>query len=193
LGARSVGGGAQTREITAMSDRDDATAKGAGGTTVQPTSRLPDLMFFQPRLPGNTGSAVRLAAVTGTRLHLIEPLGFDLDEPKLRRAGLDYHDLATVEVHPSLDAALAALPDRRVFAFVTRATTVYTEVIYRPDDVLLFGPETSDLTDDLPAHPCISGRVTIPMLPQRRSLNLANAASVAIYEAWRQIGFVHGR
>ena len=176
-----------------MSDRVDVAARIAGGTTVQPTSRLPALMFFQPRLPGNTGSAIRLAAVTGARLHLIEPLGFDLDEPKLRRAGLDYHDLATVEVHPSLDAALDALPDGRVFAFVTRAPTVYTEVIYRPDDVLLFGPETSDLSDDVLAHPRISARVTIPMLPQRRSLNLANAASIAIYEAWRQIGFVHGR
>ncbi len=176
-----------------MSDRVDAAAKIAGGTTVPPMSRLPHLMFFQPRLPGNTGSAVRLAAVTGARLHLIEPLGFDLDEPKLRRAGLDYHDLATVKVHPSLDAALDALPDGRVFAFVTRATTVYTEVTYRPDDVLLFGPETSDLSDDLLTHPRISGRVTIPMLPQRRSLNLANAASIAIYEAWRQVGFVDGR
>ena len=176
-----------------MSDRVDAAAKIAGGTTVPPMSRLPHLMFFQPRLPGNTGSAVRLAAVTGARLHLIEPLGFDLDEPKLRRAGLDYHDLATVKVHPSLDAALDALPDARVFAFVTRATTFYTEVAYRPDDVLLFGPETSDLSDDLLTHPRISGRVTIPMLPQRRSLNLANAASIAIYEAWRQVGFVDGR
>jgi tRNA (cytidine/uridine-2'-O-)-methyltransferase len=175
-----------------MPDPVDATANGAGRMTVRPTSRLPHLMFFQPRLPGNTGSAVRLAAVTGARLHLIEPLGFDLDEPKLRRAGLDYHDLATVEVHPSLDAGLDALPDGRVFAFVTRATTVYTEVDYRPEDVLLFGPETSDLSDDVLGHPRISGRVTIPMLPQRRSLNLANAASIAIYEAWRQLGFVHG-
>lgn len=150
-------------------------------------------MFFQPRLPGNTGSAVRLAAVTGARLHLIEPLGFGLDEPKLRRAGLDYHDLAAVEVHPGFDAALDALPDGRVFAFVARATMLYTEVVYRPDDVLLFGPETSGLSDDLLAHPRISGQVTIPMLPQRRSLNLANAASIAIYEAWRQVGFVHGR
>jgi tRNA (cytidine/uridine-2'-O-)-methyltransferase len=158
-----------------MPDSVGETAKGAGGTTVQPASRLPHLMFFQPRLPGNTGSAVRLAAVTGARLHLIEPLGFDLDEPKLRRAGLDYHDLATVEAHPSLDAALDALPDARVFAFVTRATTFYTEVVYRPDDVLLFGPETSDLSDDVLAHP-----------------RIANAASIAIYEAWRQLGFVHG-
>lgn len=175
-----------------MSDRVGAAMQGARGTTVHPTSSLPHLMFFQPRLPGNTGSAVRLAAVTGARLHLVEPLGFELDEPKLRRAGLDYHDLATVEVHPSLDAALDTLPDGRVFAFVPGAAMVYTQVDYRPDDVLLFGPETSDLSDDLLAHPRISGRVTIPMLPQRRSLNLANAASIAIYEAWRQVGFVHG-
>ena len=175
-----------------MPDSVGATAKIVGETAAESTSRLPHLMFFQPRLPSNTGNAVRLAAVTGARLHLIEPLGFDLDEPKLRRAGLDYHDLTTVEVHPSLDAALDALPEARVFAFVTRATTLYTEVIYRPDDVLLFGPETSDLSDDVLDHPRISGRVTIPMLPQRRSLNLANAASIAIYEAWRQFGFANG-
>ncbi|MEX0831950.1 MAG: tRNA (cytidine(34)-2'-O)-methyltransferase [Nitriliruptoraceae bacterium] len=176
-----------------MSEQVGSTGTSAAGTTVQSASGLPHLMFFQPRLPGNTGSTIRLAAVTGARLHLIEPLGFDLDEPKLRRAGLDYHDMATVEVHPDLDAALDALPDARVFAFVTRATTLYTDVIYRPDDVLLFGPETSGLSDDLLAHPRISGRVAIPMLAQRRSLNLANAASIVIYEAWRQLGFVHGR
>lgn len=175
-----------------MPDRVGSTANGAGETTARPTSRLPHLMFFQPRLPGNTGSAVRLAAVTGAQLHLIEPLGFDLDEPKLRRAGLDYHDLATVEVHPGFDAALDALPEARVFAFVTQATMLYTEVTYRPDDVLLFGPETTELSDDVLTHPRISGQVTIPMLPQRRSLNLANAASIAIYEAWRQAAFVHG-
>lgn len=175
-----------------MPDRVGSTANGAGQTTVRPTPKLPHLMFLQPRLPGNTGNAVRLAAVTGGQLHLIEPLGFDLDEPKLRRAGLDYHDLATVEVHPGFDAALDVLPDGRVFAFVTRATTLYTEVDYRPDDVLLFGPETNELSDDVLTHPRISGHVTIPMLPQRRSLNLANAASIAIYEAWRQAAFVHG-
>jgi len=176
-----------------MSDRVGSPGEVAAQAAVQPTSRLPHLMFFQPQLPGNTGSAVRLAAVTGTRLHLIEPLGFDLDEPKVRRAGLDYHDFATVEVHPNLDAGLDALPGGRVFAFVTRATTIYTDVDYRPDDVLLFGPETSGLSDDLLAHPRISRRVAIPMLPQRRSLNLANAASIVIYEAWRQVGFDHGR
>ena len=176
-----------------MSDQIGAAGTRAAETTVPSTSRLSHLMFYQPRMPGNTGSAVRLAAVTGARLHLIEPLGFDLDEPKLRRAGLHYHDLATVEVHPNLDAGLDALPGGRVFAFVTRATTLYTDVVYRPDDVLLFGPETSGLSDDLLAHPRISGQITIPMVAQRRSLNLANAASIVIYEAWRQVGFDHGR
>ncbi|MEX0706082.1 MAG: TrmH family RNA methyltransferase, partial [Nitriliruptoraceae bacterium] len=149
VGARSVGVGARGRKATVESERVASTANGAGQTPVRPAPGLPHLMFFQPRLPGNTGSAVRLAAVTGARLHLIEPLGFDLDEPKLRRAGLDYHDLATVEVHPGFDEALDALPDARVFAFVTRATMLYTEVTYRPDDVLLFGPETSELSDDV--------------------------------------------
>ncbi len=159
------------------------------GSSPQSVPRLPHLMFFQPRLPGNTGSAIRLAAVTGARLHLIEPLGFTLDEPKLRRAGLDYHDLAILDVHPDLDTALDTLPNGRVFAFVTQARTIYTDVTYRPDDVLLFGPETTVLPDDVLTHPRISTHVTIPMRPQRRSLNLANAASIAIYEAWRQAGW----
>src|SRR5690625_2349569 len=167
---------------------DVRTAKGRD-MTARPTLGAPHLMFFQPRLPGNTGNVIRLAAVTGARLHLIEPLGFDLDEPKLRRAGLDYHDLATVEVHPSFDVALDALPEARVFVFVTQATTRYSEVSYQPEDVLLFGPETTELSDDVLGHPRISGQVMIPMLPQRRSLNLANAASIALYEAWRQLGF----
>ncbi|MBL0886860.1 tRNA (cytidine(34)-2'-O)-methyltransferase [Myceligenerans indicum] len=146
-------------------------------------------MYFEPRIPGNTGSAIRLAAVTGARLHLVEPLGFDLSEAKLKRAGLDYHDLATTDVHPSFDAALDALPTSRVFAFTTRASTRYTDVDYRPDDILLFGPEPSGLPEDVLAHPRVTDRVTIPMLPGRRSLNLTNAASIVVYEAWRQHGF----
>ncbi|ARK07041.1 tRNA (cytidine(34)-2'-O)-methyltransferase [Cellulosimicrobium funkei] len=152
---------------------------------------MPHVVFFEPRIPGNTGNAIRLAAVTGARLHLVEPLGFDLDEPKLRRAGLDYHDLASVEVHPDLDAALATLPGR-VFAFTTRATASFTDVTYRPDDVLLFGPEPTGLPDDVLAHERITDQLKIPMLPGRRSLNLTNAASIAVYEAWRQTGFAGG-
>jgi tRNA (cytidine/uridine-2'-O-)-methyltransferase len=157
----------------------------------RPASTLPHLMFFEPRIPGNTGNAIRLAAVTGSRLHLVEPLGFDLDEPKLRRAGLDYHDLAAVEVHADLDAALATLPGR-VLAFTTRATTSYTDVDYRPDDVLLFGPEPTGLPDEVLTHPRVADQLKIPMLSGRRSLNLTSAASIAVYEAWRQAGFAGG-
>lgn len=146
-------------------------------------------MFFEPRIPQNTGSAIRLSAVTGAELHLVEPLGFDLSEPKLRRAGLDYHDLAHVVVHADLAAAWAALPDARVFAFTTRATRRFTDVRYQPGDVLLFGPEPTGLPDDVLADPRITDQVVIPMIPGRRSLNLANSAALAVYEAWRQAGF----
>jgi len=147
--------------------------------------------YFEPRIPGNTGSAIRLAAGTGATLHLVEPLGFDLSEAKLRRAGLDYHDLAHVVVHPDLDAMLAALPGR-VLAFTTRATRRYTDVEYRDDDVLLFGPEPTGLPPEVLAHPRICDELRIPMLPGRRSMNLTNAAAVATYEAWRQLGFPGG-
>lgn len=147
------------------------------------------VMFFEPRIAGNTGSAIRLAAVTGAVLHLVEPLGFDLSEPKLRRAGLDYHDLADVVVHPGLDAALATLPAARVLAFTTHATTSYADIAYRDDDVLLFGPEPTGLPADVLAHPRVTEQVRIPMVAGRRSLNLSNAAAIAVYEAWRQRGF----
>jgi tRNA (cytidine/uridine-2'-O-)-methyltransferase len=147
------------------------------------------IVFFEPRIPQNTGNAIRLAAVTGAELHLVEPLGFDLSEPKLRRAGLDYHDLAHVVVHPDLAAAWAAFEGSRVLAFTTNATTVYTDVAYRPDDVLLFGPEPTGLPDEVLADPRVADQVRIPMLPGRRSLNLTSSASIAVYEAWRQLGF----
>jgi len=147
--------------------------------------------FFEPRIPGNTGSAIRLAAGTGATLHLVEPLGFDLSEAKLRRAGLDYHDLAHVVVHPSFDDLLAALPGR-VYAFTTQATLRHTDVAWEDEDVLLFGPEPTGLPDEVLAHPRITDRVRIPMLPGRRSMNLSNAAAVGMYEAWRQLGFADG-
>jgi len=147
------------------------------------------LVYFSPQIPGNTGSAIRLAAATGAHLHLVEPLGFDMSEPRLRRAGLDYHDLAHVTVHPTLDAALDALPGARVLAFTTRATRLHTDVEYADDDVLLFGPEPVGLPDAVLAHPRLTDELRIPMLPGRRSLNLTNAASIAVYEAWRQLGF----
>lgn len=146
-------------------------------------------MFFEPRIPPNTGNAIRLSAVTGAPLHLVEPLAFELDEARVRRAGLDYHDMASVFVHPSLDAALTTLPGARVFAFTAHASRFHTDVEYRDSDVLLFGPEPTGLPEEVLAHPRVTERVRIPMLPGRRSLNLANAASIAVYEAWRQLGF----
>ncbi|MFI2754257.1 tRNA (cytidine(34)-2'-O)-methyltransferase [Cellulomonas sp. P22] len=150
------------------------------------------LAFFEPRIPGNTGSAIRLAAATGATLHLVEPLGFDLSEPKLRRAGLDYHDLAHVVVHPDLEDLLASLPQSRVLAFTTHTTTRHTDVEYSDDDVLLFGPEPTGLPPEVLAHPRVTGQVRIPMLAGRRSLNLSNAAAIAAYEVWRQRGFDGG-
>lgn len=148
------------------------------------------LLFVSPCIAPNTGNAIRTVAATGCELHLVEPLGFDLSEPKLRRAGLDYHDLASVTVHASLSDAWAALSPARVFAFTTHTTTPFTDVDYRAGDVLMFGPEPTGLDAATLADPHITERVRIPMLAGRRSLNLANAAAVAVYEAWRQRGFI---
>ncbi|MCV7279218.1 tRNA (cytidine(34)-2'-O)-methyltransferase [Mycolicibacterium flavescens] len=150
------------------------------------------LLFYSPRIAPNTGNAIRMVAGTGCELHLVEPLGFDLSEPKLRRAGLDYHDLASVTVHPDLPSAWRALAPQRVFAFTAHATTSFADVAYRPDDVLMFGPEPTGLDDATLADPHITDQLRIPMLPGRRSLNLSNAAAVAVYEAWRQHGFSGG-
>ncbi len=151
------------------------------------------ILFHTPEIPGNTGNAIRLAAVTGAELHLVEPLGFDFSDAKLRRAGLDYHDLAVVTVHPDIDTAWAALRPERVFAFTSDGETSYTDISYRPGDVLLFGRESDGLPRDLKQDPHITARVRLPMLPALRSLNLANAASIAVYEAWRQNGFAGAR
>ena len=147
------------------------------------------VLFHSPRIAPNTGNAIRMVAGTGAELHLVEPLGFDLSEPKLRRAGLDYHDLASVTVHASLPAAWRALMPARVFAFTARAQTSFTDIAYRPGDVLMFGPEPTGLDEQTLADPHISAQVRIPMLAGRRSMNLSNAAAVAAYEAWRQQGF----
>ncbi|GAA2242753.1 tRNA (cytidine(34)-2'-O)-methyltransferase [Rarobacter faecitabidus] len=155
-------------------------------------SQLPRIAFYEPRIPQNTGNAIRLSAVTGAALDLIEPLGFDLSEPKLKRAGLDYHDLASVTVYPDLDALLDAFPRARVLAFTTRASTRYTDIHYEPGDILLFGPEPTGLPPEVLAHERITAEVRIPMLAGRRSLNLTSSASIAIYEAWRQSDFASG-
>jgi len=147
------------------------------------------ILFYTPEIPGNTGNAIRLAAITGAELHLVEPLGFDFEDSKLRRAGLDYHDLAVMHVHPNLEAAFEALRPERVYAFTSDGETSYTDVAYQPGDVLLFGPESVGLPEDVKHDPRVTARLRLPMLPSLRSLNLANSASIAVYEAWRQHGF----
>jgi tRNA (cytidine/uridine-2'-O-)-methyltransferase len=148
-----------------------------------------NVVFVEPRIPPNTGNAIRLAAATGAHLHLIEPLGFTMTDAQLRRAGLDYHDLATVTVHSSLDALWPVVLPSRVYAFTTSGRTAHSDIEYRPGDVLMFGPEPTGLSAEVLAHPNVTEHVRIPMLPGRRSLNLSNSAAVAVYEAWRQQGF----
>lgn len=150
------------------------------------------ILFHEPCIPGNTGNAIRLAAATGAELHVVEPLGFDLSDAHLRRAGLDYHELAHLSVHPNLTAAWQALMPARVMAFTTKATEHYTDIEYAGNDVLMFGCEPSGLPAGVIADPHITHQVRIPMLRQRRSLNLANSAAIAVYEAWRQLGFAMG-
>jgi tRNA (cytidine/uridine-2'-O-)-methyltransferase len=151
------------------------------------------ILFFSPRIAPNTGNAIRMVAATGCELHLVEPLGFDLSAPKLRRAGLDYHDLASVTVHRNLTDAWSALEGARVFAFTAHAARSFAEIRYMPGDVLMFGPEPTGLDEATLADPHITEQVRIPMLAGRRSLNLSNAAAVAAYEAWRQNDYSGGR
>lgn len=150
---------------------------------------MPDIVLFEPEIPPNTGNIMRLAANTGACLHLIEPLGFSLEERRLRRAGLDYRDFADVRVHESWRDFLALAGDRRIFAFSRHAQRSHAAPAYRKDDMLLFGPETRGLPGEMLEGFPADRRLRIPMLPGRRSLNLSNAVAVALYEAWRQLGF----
>lgn len=147
------------------------------------------ILLLAPEIPPNTGNAIRLAANTGAELHLVEPLGFALDARSVRRAGLDYQELAELRVHRDLDAAWAALLPARVYAFSTAATTLHTEVGYERGDVLLFGAESTGLPQRVQHCPQVTERVRLPMMPGSRSLNLANAVAVALYEAWRRHDF----
>ncbi len=147
------------------------------------------LAIHEPEIPGNSGNAIRIAATTGAMLHLVRPLGFDLEDAKLRRAGLDYHDLAHLQVHDDLDALLAALPGARVFAFTARAAARYTDVDYRDGDLLLLGKESTGLPEEVMAHPRVTQRVRVPMVGGARSMNVSNVAAIAVQEAWRQLGF----
>jgi tRNA (cytidine/uridine-2'-O-)-methyltransferase len=150
------------------------------------------VILFEPEIPPNTGNIIRLCANTGVALHLVGPLGFDLDDKKLRRAGLDYREFADVTTHASLQLCLDALDQPRVFALSTRGKVRHDEPAYREGDAFLFGPETRGLPqavlDALPAEQ----RLRLPMRAGSRSLNLSNTAAVVVYEAWRQLGFVGG-
>ncbi|MBL4829852.1 MAG: tRNA (cytidine(34)-2'-O)-methyltransferase [Aliivibrio sp.] len=158
-----------------------------------------DIALFEPEIAPNTGNIIRLSANCGANLHLIEPLGFDLDEKKVRRAGLDYHDLARVTIHKDLNAFLEYLgldgekfddpSQRRIFACTTKTTGRHTDASFRQGDVLLFGPETRGLPADLIASLPMAQRLRIPMMPDSRSLNLSNAVAIIAFEAWRQMDF----
>ncbi len=147
------------------------------------------VVLFEPEIPPNTGNAIRLCANTGATLHLIKPLGFGLDDKNLRRSGLDYHDLAAVEVHANLDACLSALQGGRVFAVETTGTRRYSDVEFRAGDAFLFGPETRGLPDALLTRLGNDNTLFIPMRAGSRSVNLSNAVALVAYEAWRQTGF----
>jgi len=146
-----------------------------------------DIVLVEPEIPPNAGNVIRLAANTGCRLHLVEPLGFSMDDRQLRRAGLDYHELASVRTHKSWSACRAALAGRRMLAYTTRASKLYTEMAYAADDVLVFGAETRGLPAAILGD--IGAQLRLPMRPGNRSLNLSNAVAVAVFEAWRQLGF----
>jgi len=156
-----------------------------------------DVILYQPEIPPNTGNVIRLCANTGTRLHLVEPLGFALDDARLRRAGLDYREYASLQVHASLEAALHAIGERnghapRLFALSTRGAIRHDAPDYMADDAFLFGPETRGLPDDVLAAIPAAQRVRLPMQPGSRSLNLSNTVAVVVFEAWRQQGFAGG-
>ncbi len=150
------------------------------------------LILYQPEIPPNTGNIIRLCANTGVSLHLIEPLGFELDEPRLKRAGLDYREFASVQTHASLEGCLKALGEPRVFALSTRGTTRYDEPHYEAGDALLLGPETRGLPQELLETLPATQRLRLPMRDGSRSLNLSNTAAVIVYEAWRQLRFDGG-
>jgi tRNA (cytidine/uridine-2'-O-)-methyltransferase len=151
-----------------------------------------DIVLFEPEIPPNTGNIIRLCANTGAQLHLVKPLGFELEDKQLKRAGLDYHEFATLKVHENWDDCKAALAGKRMFAITTKGSTAHSEVTFKAGDVFVFGPETRGLPEEIRNEFSASNRLRLPMLPDSRSLNLSNSAAVLLYEAWRQIGFEGG-
>jgi tRNA (cytidine/uridine-2'-O-)-methyltransferase len=147
------------------------------------------VVLFQPEIPPNTGNIIRLCANTGCHLHLIEPLGFELDDKRLRRAGLDYHEYATLKRHHSLQDCITAICPDRILAFTTKASHSYAQMKYRAGDMLLFGPESRGLPAEVLGQIPDEQRLRMPMRPECRSLNLSNAVAVVVYEGWRQLDF----
>ena len=152
-----------------------------------------DVLLYQPEIPPNTGNVIRLCANTGARLHLIEPLGFALDDRQLKRAGLDYHEYARMQVHPDLGTALQAIAPRRLFAMSTRGSVRYDTQAFADGDAFLFGPETRGLPEAVLESIPQAQRLRLPMQPNNRSLNLSNSVAVVVFEAWRQLGFPGGQ
>jgi tRNA (cytidine/uridine-2'-O-)-methyltransferase len=151
-----------------------------------------DVILYQPEIPPNTGNIIRLCANTGVRLHLVKPLGFSLDDKQLIRAGLDYHEFATISTYDDWTECAEHFKDRRLFAVSTKGTRRYDRINYVKGDVFLFGPETRGLPTSLRESFPEERRIRLPMRPESRSLNLSNAVAVVVYEAWRQIGFGNG-
>lgn len=151
-----------------------------------------DVVLYEPEIPPNTGNIMRLCANAGARLHLVQPLGFALDDKHLRRAGLDYPDWSNVRSYRNFGALLEELKPRRLLAFTTRAQRLYTDVRYQAADAFLFGPETRGLPESVLTHLRRDALLRLPLQPGNRSLNLSNAVAIVVYEAWRQLGFAGG-
>lgn len=150
-----------------------------------------DIVLFEPEIPPNTGNIIRLCANTGARLHLIKPLGFSLEDKQLKRAGLDYHEYADLKIHENWSAFKCAFANKRLFAITTKSSQHYTNVSFAADDVFIFGPETRGLPEEIRNEFAADKKLRLPMLANSRSLNLSNSAAILLYEAWRQVGFVH--
>jgi len=148
-----------------------------------------NIVLFEPEIPPNTGNIIRLASNSGCQLHLVEPLGFSLDEKSLRRAGLDYHQYSSLQTYESWQDFLSKKDEGEIYAFSTKSETRYTDISYKIGDYLLFGPETRGLPAEIRTSKIIDGVLSIPMLKSSRSLNLSNSAAIVVYEAWRQINF----
>lgn len=151
-----------------------------------------NIILFEPEIPPNTGNIIRLAANTGCQLHIIRPMGFEFDDKRLRRAGLDYHEWAQVKFYDSINECLQSNSFKRVYALTTKAKLHYSEAAFNAGDAILFGPESRGLPDELLSAKADDEKLRIPMLPQSRSMNLSNSVAVVVFEAWRQLGFAGG-